>query len=156
MRIHTDKQASVIGAIFAATRKLPGVHASVVPHGSRSRKGAVELRLEGNGGHRNSGTNGADTYEQAATWDEWGVVLAHIFEVDPDAIMGSAKRPTYADARHFHIVTAERFGDLELPEDTHKRHNWEFTEPFERKCTKCSAYVDYEMGDVYVTFWEAA
>lgn len=150
MRIHTDKQASVIGAIFAATAKMPGVHASVVPYGSRTRKRAVELRLEGNGGHRN-------TYEQAATWDEWGVVLAHIFEVDPDALAGSAKRPTYADARHFHLVTGDRFGDLELPEDTHKRHNWKpYPNPYGFKCTKCSATLEQEMGDAYIAFWEAA
>src|SRR5690606_42006219 len=91
MRIHTDKTNEVRAAIWRATGALPGVYAEVSEHGSRSRAGALELRLTGNSGrYRNTGRWGAD-WEKSATWDEWGVVLAAVFAADPHAICGTAK-----------------------------------------------------------------
>ncbi len=153
MRIHTDKMTAVRQHIYQATGALPGVYAEVSEHGSRSRRGALELRLTGNGTRRpNSGRWGAEPYggEYAATWDEWGVVIAAVYAADPDAIWGSAKRPVYAGADDFHWQTGERFahvalilevGDyvLLMPEDTHAVHMWDYVAQGTRECRKCSA-----------------
>lgn len=153
MRIHTDKVAEVASAIYNTTfNSLTGVYANIRRHGSRSRDGAVELRLEGNGYARNTGQYGADGYEQGATWDEWGVVLAAIFDTDPNAFAGSAKYPVYAGAGHFHAITCNRFTPEGLPGDTHKRHNWRGGYP--RTCTKCSAAIDRSAGEHYLGFWK--
>lgn len=145
MRIHTDKAAEVRYAINAATRELPGVyHGPMSEHGSRSRKGALELSLTGNSGrYRNTGKWGADG-EKSATWDEWGVVLAAVYAADPEAICGTAKRPVYAGADDFHWQTGERFahvgpGNYTLPEDTHEVHMWDYVAQGTRECRKCSA-----------------
>jgi hypothetical protein len=42
----------------------------------------------------------------AATYDEWGWLMAALYCVDPAAVWGSVKHPAYADADHFHEVTA--------------------------------------------------
>ena len=149
MRIHTNKVDEVRRMIRAATYKMSGVYAELTEYGSRSRKGAVELKLTGNSGRRpNSGRWGADSWEYAATWDEWGVVLAAVFEADPLAICGSAKRPVYAGIDDYHWQTGERFAHVGdalgkivplLPEDTHANHLWDYVATGTRECRKCSA-----------------
>ena len=145
MRIHTDKTTEVRAAIWQATGALPGVYAEMSEHGSRSRAGALELRLTGNSPRRpNSGRWGADSYENAATWDEWGVVLGAVYAADPDAICGSAKRPVYAGADDYHWQTGERFAHVgpdnyTLPEDTHTLHRWDYVAQGTVECTKCTA-----------------
>jgi uncharacterized protein YwbE len=52
----------------------------------------------------NSGSYGAGS-EYAATYDEWGWLIAALYRVDPKAVWGSVKHPQYADADHFHDVT---------------------------------------------------
>lgn len=148
MRIHTDKINEVWAAIWRATGALPGVYAEVSEHGSRSRAGALELRLTGNSGrYRNTGKWGAH-WEKSATWDEWGVVLAAVFAADPHAICGTAKYPVYAGVNDFHWQTGERFvhappaietGGRALPEDTHALHRWAYVAQGTRECRKCSA-----------------
>lgn len=140
MRIHTDKTSAVWGAIYEAVRGLPGVYSDVSEYGSRSRKGALELRLRGNSGrHPNSGRWGADSGEYAATWDEWGIVLAAVFDADPEAICGTAKRPVYAGADDYHWQTGERFAAGTMPEDTHVNHLWNWRATGEQECRKCTA-----------------
>jgi len=138
MRIHTN--TLTLADIHAAVNNLPSVYVTVSRHGSRSHDHAFEVSLEGNGYARNTGNHGADDYEKGATWDEWGVFLAHLFAKDADAMCGSAKYPVYRDAADFHYQTADRFADPEsgLPDDTHKRHNWTGGRGV-RTCTKCSA-----------------
>lgn len=144
MRIHTDKTSEVRAAIWQATGALPGVYAEVSEHGSRSRTGALELRLTGNSGrYRNTGRWGADG-EKSATWDEWGVVLAAVYAADPLAICGSAKRPVYVGIGDFHWQTGERFAHVgpdnyTLPEDTHATHRWDYVATGTNECTKCTA-----------------
>lgn len=146
MKIHTDLPGSVEVAIYEAAHRLPGVYADTVGVGSRSRKGALILGLEGNGSRRNTGKYGASD-EHAATWDEWGVVLAAVFATDPNAFAGSKSYPVYHDADHFHWATANRFlrGRI-LPIDTHPRHLWEYegrcvVGTFDAyDCRKCSAH----------------
>ena len=67
MRIHTDKVDEVRRAIRAATSKVGGLYAEVSERGSRTREGAIELKLAGNSPYlRNTGRS----YEYAPTWDE--------------------------------------------------------------------------------------
>lgn len=136
MRIHTNDPQSARQAVQDALKVLPGVDATVSLHRSRSRRGAVNLTLtgsDGRTGHRvNSGVRGAG-WQGAASWDEWGVVLAFIFNVDPDAFV----KGVYADADDFHDRTADRFEALALPSDSHPRHVWEYGNP--RTCKKCTA-----------------
>lgn len=140
MRIHTNLITGV--DIYAATHNLPGVTVTATEHGSRSHARAFEVRLEGNGSHRNSGRYGADTAEQAATWDEWGAFLSALYEIDPNALWGSQKHPVYRDRAHYHYLTNWRFiEDVDpgfLPSDTHKRHNWQW-DASGAQCSKCSA-----------------
>jgi hypothetical protein len=136
MRIHTDDPQRARQAVEEALKVLPGVEATVRLHGSRSRRGAINLTLTGSDGRTgyrvNSGTQGPG-YRGAASWDEWGVVLAFIFDADPDAFV----KGVYAGADDFHDRTADRFEALALPPDSHPRHVWTSGSP--RFCKKCSA-----------------
>ena len=136
MRLHSNVLTAA--DVYVATMGLRGVYATVTAHGSRSHKLALEVRLEGNGYARNSGNYGADSYETGATWDEWGAVMGALYEVDPAALWGSVKRPTYRDADHFHALYADRFKGGTLPADTHKRHVWEWVRGA-ATCKRCSA-----------------
>lgn len=136
MRIHTDEPQGARQAVQEALKVLPGVDATVSLHRSRSRRGAVNLTLTGSDGRTgrrvNSGAHGAGR-EGAASWDEWGVVLAFIFDADPGAYV----KNVYADVYDFHGRTADRFKDRALPSDSHPRHVWEPGNP--RTCKKCTA-----------------
>lgn len=136
MRIHSDILAA--DDIHAATRDLPGVYVTASRHGSRARQRAFDVSLEGNGRRKNSGRYGA-AEDFGATWDEWGVVMARLFDIDPDAFWGTAKSPTYADAEDFHRATGERFRALSLPADTHKQHRWDIAGDRYFSCLTCSA-----------------
>lgn len=132
MRIHTNNLDAVLDAIHATTRKMHGVSPDITEHGSRSRKGAIELHLTGTSPYRPNRSH--EEWEYAATYDEWGVVLGEIFETDPDA-----RCVYYEDAEDFHWKTGGRFSAGTLPEDTHPRHKWEFVSPREFGCTTCTA-----------------
>lgn len=114
------------------------MYATASQHGSRARQRAFEVSLEGNGHLKNSGHYGAAA-DQGATWDEWGVIIARLFYLDPHAFWGSAKRPTYAGAEDFHELTGDRFRSLEIPSDTHKRHRWDPAGDRHYSCHTCSA-----------------
>lgn len=155
MRIHTSATAAQIRS--AATAGLPGVYAeSLTEHGSKTHARAFELTLSGSGRQSQYGYSDNRTYVKSATWDEWGVVMARIFAIDPDTRMGgSAKRPVYANAEDFRWQTGGRFGYWwepsgtfvanPLPEDTHVQHKWEWvgsdaTHSYSvAQCKKCSA-----------------
>lgn len=138
MRIHSD--VLTLADFYAATANLPGVFVTVSQHGSRSHAHGFELSLEGNGYAKNTGTYGASQGEKGATWDEWGAVFSHLFEVDPNALAGSPKYPAYSDGYEFHYATNDRFEvPGELPKDTHKRHTWESNGIRSQQCKKCTA-----------------
>lgn len=141
MRIHSNYLK--LSDVYAATADLPGVYATVSEHGSRSHARAFEVQLTGNGYARNTGTGGADSYETGATWDEWGVFLARLFNLDANALCGSVKYPVYRDGYNFHRQTMDRFESLDLPDDTHKRHTWAYRRPGFWACKKCSAERTY-------------
>lgn len=113
MRIHSD----VIAYTQQIRDALPaGVHAQVVnPHRSRSRRYAYEVKLTGTGSHASQWGN-RDT--PAATWDEWGMFLAKLYELDPNLMAAN-----YRDAEHFRWTTGGRFDTL-TPAEQHRMHRW--------------------------------
>lgn len=138
MRIHSNTLTAA--DIYVATHDLPGVHVEVTEHGSRSHTRAYEISLSGTSNRRkNPGTYGYREVDHAATWDEWGVVIARIFDRDPHAVFGTVKHPTYADSGDFDYQTAGRFDSLQMPFDTHQDHRWEFVSLGHLTCKKCTA-----------------
>lgn len=147
MRIHTNLTYSQMRDALSNSGAFWAGYRTLTEHKSSSHPRAFEVALTGSSNSRpNSGTSGASD-DYAATWDEWGAVMAAIFDADPDARMGgTAKRPVYADRDHFHFATGDRFRpvtyrpDTYLPEDTHARHSWDYEgEGVGFKCRKCSA-----------------
>jgi hypothetical protein len=140
MRLHTNVVTE--RDIYAATRRLTGVYATVRSCGSRTHDHAFEVKLEGNGYRSNPGVGGRFDVPVGATWDEWGTFIATLYEVDSQAMWGSVKYPVYRDAADFHFQTDDRFSDPQagLPSDTHKRHSWMWGVG-QGECRKCSARV---------------
>jgi hypothetical protein len=90
-------------------------------HRSRSRTVRWDFHLEGHSRRRpNGGSSGAGT-GYAATWDQWGIFLNHLFLVDPLA-------HTWADESGEHFVwrTAGRFSQLTNPSEGCPDHRWDF------------------------------
>ena len=138
MKIHTDHLTSA--EVYAATKAggMKGVYAECVTVGSRSRKRGLVVHLVGNSGRRpNPGKGGTDKGGYAATWDEWGMFLNYLFEMDPDAIATGAC--AYEGRDEFLLKTDWRFTDLTADEAC-KNHKWEYTgTPRENTCKKCEA-----------------
>lgn len=121
MRIHTNTIESWEPISDALTRQKNlgriALHVSfkvLRQHRSNTRARAFEIQLEAHeqdNGRRagNSGSYGAMRPEvdgYAATYDEWGWLLAALYELDRDMIVGSPKTPVYANAVAFHRKTA--------------------------------------------------
>lgn len=83
-----------------------------------------ELHLSGSNS-RNANGKGY----KAALWDEWGQVLAAIFEHDSQAMTRD-----YKDALNFHMKTNGRFTE---PLETYCNHKWTFGGVGILDCTKC-------------------
>lgn len=144
MRIHTD-QVENIDLDRAA------FHAGVTfekksRHGSRTHKHAWEIKLLGNSRRRpNGGSRGADHNGYAATWDQWGIFLAHLYVED-----SNLKCWAYEDEDAFSERTNGRFdlsfnrengefGGFKLS-DSHGDHTFRYAGvPCTQKCTKCDA-----------------
>jgi hypothetical protein len=89
--------------------------------GSRSRSHAFHFSLTGSSPfNRGFGAEG-----KAATWDEWGIFLAELFVIDPNAHCG---KNSYQSEDHFNWVTGNRFKSL-VPNDQHTRHRWGLGQP---------------------------
>lgn len=129
MRIHSDYLTP--RDIVDSLADLPGVTLySFSEHGSRKRDHAIEIALHGTSPYQTMGRTG-----KAATWDEWGVLMARLFNLDANAIIGH-------EGRHeFERRTMGRFDDMVLPDDTHARHDWEYSGGG-HACSKCSAITD--------------
>lgn len=142
MRIHLYISRSEASGIIRSAAKVSRTDIErYTVHGSRSHSLAVDVILSGDGvtggGWGNSGTHGAGAFK-AATWDQWGIFLNHLFAVDP-----SAKTRDYADADDFHWKTGGRFQELTADETCY--HRWEF-EGFSasgpylvHRCRKCES-----------------
>jgi hypothetical protein len=114
MRIHSSKITTQ--DIYHAAATSPGVYAEVTTHGSRSHGRAFEVRLESNGTpdldgtsrrrRTNAGTSDVDRFilPYAASWSDWGRMLATLFDIDPEA-----RCTYYANREDFHRQTVGRF-----------------------------------------------
>jgi hypothetical protein len=160
MRIHTSLTYQQMRYDVAPASGAPVYVEILEEHGSRTHDRAFEVMLSG------SSTSRSQNGEYfAATWDEWGAFFAALYDADPKARCGgSAKRPVYRDAEHYHFVTGGRFWQNEdtgsfLPVDTHPRHHWEYRDVWGEgegaseagfRCTKCSAYrPSWQQVDAY-------
>lgn len=89
MKIYSDTLTT--SDLYAA---LPdGVSAYVTPKGSRKRARAFDVTLyvdEKDELHRRYGNSGGygRSNDVAATWDEWGVWMERLYDLDPDALIG--------------------------------------------------------------------
>lgn len=149
MRIHSDTLTRE--DIRAAARVARVDFDRFDDKGSRKRSHAFDVTLTGESRRRpNGGSSGAGS-DYAATWDQWGVFLAVLFETDPDMVT-----PYYKDAEDFADRTGDRFGAPEVemgsggyvevfkaygwPEDAHGDHTFRFAgTPRSQSCTKCTA-----------------
>lgn len=148
MRIHTTAQrADILDAIAAANRAIGNVNAAahgdvheyrarsakkragitrihnveLTEHRSQTHARAFEIKLSGDSTRGpNSRQYGMDGYGKAATWDQWGLFLSALYEVDPSARVGGAKSPIYADAEHFHWTTANRYRGAQDNDGAHR------------------------------------
>lgn len=115
MRFHT----SLTLADIRSVELPPGVSwHHVREYGSQSRARGFEIVLEGTS---NRGGQWGDRDYSAGTWDEWGVVLGRLFDMDPNARVARI----YEGAEHYHYVTGDRFHPNRLPERLCPRHKWD-------------------------------
>lgn len=113
----------------------------VFASGSRTHPRKFAVRLTGSGYRVNSGNRGAGDLI-GATWDEWGLFLAHVFDADPGARAGA---PPYNGRNHYHAVTGYRFAGQVMPADTHRRHRWTRDGARRQRCTGCTASIDWNL-----------
>lgn len=86
--------------------------------------------------HQNGGP------DMAATWDQWGVFLAVLFDRDRNMVCGTVKSPVYNGQDNFDYRTDYRFDNVNnfWPTDAHGDHTFRYSGiPFQQKCTKCTA-----------------
>lgn len=119
MRIHSDilTEADIYAAAKAAG---DAVHVKMTERGSRKRARAFNVDLTGTSS-RAPGHGRGEPGDKAATWDEWGIFLATLFNRD-----GAATVPgVYESGEHFHWATGNRFLTLR-PSEQHDGagHKW--------------------------------
>lgn len=126
MRLHTNVMEK---DLHDAVRQAGANIQKLTVHRSTVRPHAYEVTLSGDGTRwANDGQYGRADYK-AASWDQWGIVLAFLYERDPAMIVGSPGRPTYRDAEHFHAFTTRRYDvgvGIYSPNDDryHGNHTW--------------------------------
>lgn len=140
MRIHTQLHDR---ALYDATLEAHVTFARFETHGSRTRRFAYDVILSGavSNRHMNSGRYGALSFDDGycATWDEWGIFLAQIFDLDPIAHCYA-----YMGAEDFHYKTGDRFRTLKWA-DQHPNHHWVASE------CRCGAVRRWGTLDGYVS-----
>ncbi len=149
MRIHTD----VLSArdIFAAA-KAARADLEITRHGSRSRTAAFNVHLTGESRRRPNRQH--ESHEYAATWDQWGVFLSILFDLDPELVTPYDKsRSAFHLRTHFRFESSGVIAGTEIaaaypglvagaywPVDAHGDHRFEFAGvPRSRACKSCSA-----------------
>ncbi len=114
MRIHSDILTAA--DYVTAARRADVTIIKLDAKGSKSRLGAHDVALSGHGVM--GGMYGNLGYA-TATWDEWGMMLNHLFDVDPDARIAKI----YEGREYFHWATGYRFVEL-TPLLAEYRHKW--------------------------------
>lgn len=118
MRFHTNSinAAEIHRALTDTGLHAEGVRVALCEvHNSRSHRVGFEITLRAepgrdrNGRARRNPASGvygfAQSFEKAATYDEWGIFMARLFEMEPDAKWSGA----YKDASDFHKKTRYEF-----------------------------------------------
>lgn len=126
MRIHTDTLTSAEIILAASAARVSLTRLDV--HGSRKRARAFDVILSGSSSRRQNG--GPD---QAATWDEWGDFLGHIFGCDPNA-----DTPYYHGAEGFHTATGSRYDGRAYVK--HAQHKFQ---GYPTRACECGAIMRY-------------
>lgn len=142
MKIHSDK---IMPDDIARAARIAGVQLERVGHrGSRSRARAFDFYVTGSSPYRPNNTIDVDPDAYAATWDEWGILIGYLYDVDPNAHFG---KHSYQSAADFHYKTGHRFGPASLtgglpPEQRHRVHKWQrdwSRNDYESFCNGCGA-----------------
>lgn len=99
MKLHTNTltpytiyQAIPEGCRLALFTDKNGNYTDIEQAGSRSHDRSYTMRLSGSSPYAMQHISDND---KAATWDEWGIFIANLFKLDPDAKIGAYK--THAD-----------------------------------------------------------
>lgn len=134
MKLHTSLTADQVRETFH--NLIPGATIVIEEHGSRSHDRRLDFTPVDNGtvtvkGRRQSGAKIA-AGRKGITYDEWGIVLNALYDLDPDM-----NATYYRDRRDFHESTGWRFTTLKW-EDQHGRHRWDYRTDGEHAC-KCGA-----------------
>jgi hypothetical protein len=141
MKIHTDVLTSFDIHHATSAAGMHGVYAvNFKQCGSRSKDHAFDLSLRGNSTRRpNPGTGGRNFSddEYAATWDEWGMFIHALYQIDPDALIGQ-----YGSRAVFEETTCGRFDEL-TAETACRGHRWVFGGPMIQRCATCDAVQNY-------------
>ena len=94
MKIHSDiiEYTDLARATIEPTR-IKDVYVEAQRVGSRKRGHGFNVTLystDETRPHKNSGKYGADTgnYNKSVSWDDWGIWMDRLFELDPNAIIG--------------------------------------------------------------------
>lgn len=139
MRIYTNE--NTWSNVYDAARKAGVTFTraeSFTPRVSQEKGGfdsGFDLILTGDS--RRNQNQGDD---KAATWDQWGVFLSVLFNVDNDMKAGSPTQPYYDGSADFDYKTDGRFSNPGVfPDDTHGDHTFRYSGPGSHTCTKCSA-----------------
>lgn len=136
MRIHSD--IITTDDIAKAAVKADMYLETFGKGGSRSRKNAFTVLASGN-----STRNAMSNEFKAATWDQWGVFLGILFDIDPDMHTG---KNSYADKYDFDFKTCDRFinetARNKIDVKSSHGHRWDYLAPFTFNCKGkgCSAH----------------
>jgi hypothetical protein len=134
MRIHTDQ--NTWSNLYDAARVARVSFDRSRSFRSSIRESGFDITLEGESRRRPNNRGSSDGH--AATWDQWGVFLGHLFNIDPDMVVGTPKRPVYASETDFERQTDRRFVAGIWPEDAHGDHVFRY-DGLSMKCLRCSA-----------------
>lgn len=135
MKLHTSLTVDQVRETFH--NLIPGATLVIEEHGSRSHERRLDIRPFDNltldvKGRRMTSNIGEYAGRKGITYDEWGILLNALYDLDPDM-----NATYYQDRRDFHESTGWRFTTLKW-EDQHGRHRWDFKAHGEHAC-KCGA-----------------
>ena len=136
MKIHSDILTD--GDVYLATNShgMKGVYADVSTVGSRQAKRGLLVKITGTSNrNQNPGTSRNRDVEKAATFDEWGMVIDYLYNIDPNAVIGQ-----YQSKGHFEACTFERYASLTQPY-AHGNHKWVTVDGISR--CDCGADFDF-------------
>lgn len=117
MRIHSDTLTA--DDVTRAAEQAGVTLIECTEKGSKSRRRAFNVYFSGSGRRGGQYGNALGGNIPTATWDEWGIVLGHLFTIDPYARIAGV----YESGEHFNWATGNRFDTL-APGAQHLKHNW--------------------------------